>query len=420
MEAAAAQLDVMRTSTLSSLTMVSLIRGALVSLLLGVFATACAETPSESPAKRELALGFAVDTTAVPGAWWGVDSARIVLPEIVRTWREYLLVRHIPAQRAAFWTAADRARALDPDPLPTSESYLLDGRPLLIEALPLVAGDASRWVLRTVYVGGGTADHPGLLGMERTYIVRETGTDGKARWALASPVPFETAGWTRASVGRIDYVVHPSLSFARARATATAAWTDSLTNRFSVPATGQITYFQVPDLQTGNRVIGLEWVLSGDRAGGRASPVARIVLAANPRYAEAYKHELVHVLLHPLLGGRSAFVSEGVSYWLGGARGLSFIELMRDLGSYLEGQPTLTLASILAEDEGGPATSAQFPAAAAIFELAHRRSGDQLVRRLIDTLGSGSPTVADVARALDTTASELESDWRTLVTSYAR
>lgn len=117
---------------------------------------------------RKLALGFAVDTTVVPGGWWGVDTARASLREVVRAWRDYLVVRHDQAQRPAFWSAADRLQSSDPDPLMPSESYLLDGQPLLIEALPLVAGNPDRWLLRTVYVGGGTAVRPGLLGMERT------------------------------------------------------------------------------------------------------------------------------------------------------------------------------------------------------------------------------------------------------------
>lgn len=379
-----------------------------------------AQTPLDSAPVRRLGLGFAVDTTAVPGVWWGVDPALTALPAVVRTWRDYLLVRHKPAQRASFWTAADRAKTPDPDPLPGSESYLLDGHPLLIEALPLVAGDSSRWVLRTVYVGGGTAARPGLLGIERTYVVRETEADGRTRWALASPVSFETAGWHRERVGRIDYIVHPTLQFDRARAAVTAAWADSLVRRLAVGDSGTVTYYQVPDLQAGYRALGLEWVISGDRAGGRASPVARVVLAADPRYAEAYRHELVHVLLQSLAVGRSAFVGEGIAYWLGGARGQPFAGTMRDLAAYLAGQPDLTLAAILASNGEGATGSALLPAAAAVFELAHRRGGDLGVRRFVEALGTDAPTVAEVARVLGTPVPRLEADWRALVRSYAR
>ena len=144
---------------------------------------ACAQTSDSSdggaPASTKgLALGFAVDTTAVPGGWWGVDAARVELPAVVRTWRDYLVVRADSAKRAAFWSAADHARAPDPDLPVACKGCLLDARPLFVEALPLVAGDSSRWLLRTVYVGGGTAERPGLLAMERTFVVRELGRDG--------------------------------------------------------------------------------------------------------------------------------------------------------------------------------------------------------------------------------------------------
>lgn len=366
-----------------------------------------------------LALGYAVDTTVVPASWWGVDPARAVLPEVVRTWRDYLLIRHDPAKRASFWSRVDRARAADPDPLLVSESYLLDGKPILVEALPIVGGDPSRWVLRTLYVQGGTADRPGILGMERVHIVREPAANGGVRWALASPTPTETAGWQHARVGRIQYVVHPAVRFNAARAAETARWADALSERFHVADTAMVTYYQVPDLQAGLQALGLDLVLSADRVGGRANPPARVVVAADPRYAEAYYHELVHVLLHPIAGGRSAFVGEGIAYWLGGARGQSFQGMMRDLAGFLAARPGVTLERILKPDGDASVASARLPSAAAVFELVHRQSGDAGVRRFIDALGNAEPALADVARALGTTPARVEAEWRGIVTSFS-
>ena len=381
-----------------------------------------AQSPAvtDTAAAHQLALGYAVDTTMVPGAWWGVDPARSVLAEVVRTWRDYLTIRRDPAKRASFWSAADRVRAADPDPLLVSESYLLDGRPILVEALPIVGGDPSRWVLRTIYVRGGTADRPGILGMERVHIVREPDANGRVRWALASPTPIETADWQHTRVGRIEYVVHPALRFNAARAAETARWADALSKRFHVADTALVTYYQVPDLQAGFHALGLDLALSADRVGGRANPLARVVVAADPRYAEAYYHELVHVLLHPIAGGRSAFVGEGIAYWLGGARGQTFQGMMRDLAGFLAARPGVRLERILAPEGDGTLASARFPSAAAVFELVHRANGDDGVRRFVDALGTAEPSVADVARALGTTPGRVEADWRGLVTSFAR
>lgn len=385
---------------------------------------ACAQTSGTSaggaPAAAEgLALGFAVDTAAVPGGWWGVDAARAALPAVVRTWRDYLAVRADSAKRAAFWSAADRARAPDPDLALASEGYILDARPLLVEALPLSAGDSSRWLLRTVYVGGGTAERPGLLAMERTLVVRELGPDGRPRWALAHPAAQETAGWRHTRVGGIAYVVHPALPFDARQAAETAAWADSLTRRFGLGPAAPITYYQVPDLQAGQRVMGFDWALTADRVGGRANPRARVVLAADPRYGAAYRHELVHVLLAPVAGGRSAFVGEGIAYWLGGARGRPFGAMLGDLAAYLDRHPGIGLRAILAGDGTGAAGNARLPAAAAIFELAHRRGGDAGVRRFIARLRTEEPSMDDAARALGVTPDALETAWWALVRSYA-
>lgn len=380
---------------------------------------ALAQSSAErAPTAGQLSLGFAVDTTAVPGGWWGVDPALAALPAVVRTWRDYLAVRADSARRRAFWSAADRARAAEPDLALVSESYILEGRPLLVEALPVVAGDASRWVLRTVHVGVGSAARPGLLAMERTYVVRETDAGGGARWVLVQPAARETAGWRRTRSGAITYVVHPAVAWDARQAAATAAWADSLVRRFGLPPAAPVTYYQVPDLQAGQRVMGFDWAISADRAGGRANPEGRIVIAADPRYGAAYRHELVHVLLAPLVAGRSGFVGEGLAYWLGGARGRPFGAMLADLAGYLAGQPTIGLRDILAGDGTGVAGSAQLPAAAALFELAHRRGGDAAVRRFIAGVGAKDPTLDDVARAFGVTPDVLEAEWWRLVRAY--
>ncbi|MGI9139850.1 MAG: hypothetical protein ACR2GJ_01940 [Gemmatimonadaceae bacterium] len=355
-----------------------------------------------------------MDTTAVATSSWGVDPALIALPAVVRTWRDYLAVRADPTKRLRFWSSADQRRTPDPDLLVASERYILDANAVLVEALPLAAGDSSRWVLRTMYVGAGTAAHPGLLAMERIYMVREGG-----RWVLAHASAFETEGWQRAQVGPIEYVVHPAVRFNAARAAETARWAEATSERFGITNAAPITYYQVPDLQAAFRVMGLDWAISSDRVGGKANSPARVVFAANPRFGEAYRHELVHVLLHPLVGGSSSFVSEGIAYWLGGARGNSYPEMMRDLSLHLASQPAVGLGSILTSDGSGALAHARLPAAAGVFEIAHRRGGDSGVLRFVAALGKDEPALDAVARALGVAPAELELAWLSVVRSHS-
>ncbi len=373
---------------------------------------AAQDPPSETASQRRLVLGFAVDTIA--SSRWGTDPALTALPGVVRTWRDYLLVRADPEKRTTFWSAADRERSPDPDLIVASESYIFEAHRVLLEALPLVTGDSSRWMLRTMYFQPGTAERPGLLAQERINVVRE-GT----RWALSHPVADVTTDWARHVVGPIEYVVHPALQFNASRADATARWVDSTAQRFGLGDVAPITYYQVPHLAAAFSLMGLDWAITADRVGGRANPGARIVFAAHPCYGEAYRHELAHVLLAPLVKGRSSFTGEGMGYWLGGARGRSFPGMIRDVAGYLGRHPTMQLRAILEDRRNGDAASLRFPAAAVVFEIAYRRGGDAAVLQLIDQLGASEPTLGAIATALGMPAAELESTWQSVVRSMA-
>ncbi|MEX1187055.1 MAG: hypothetical protein WEA80_10740 [Gemmatimonadaceae bacterium] len=249
--------------------------------------------------------------------------------------------------------------------------------------------------------------------MERIHVVQEEG-----RWVLAHPSSAETEGWRRERVGLIEYVVHPVLRFDATRALETAQWVEDTAQRFGVSDVRPITYYLVPDLPAAFRVMGLDWGLTSDRVGGKANARARVVFAADPRFGEAYLHELAHVLLHPITGGASAFVQEGIAQWLGGARGKALPGVLHDLAGYLDRRPTIGLRAILTDDGSSAAASARFPAAAAVFELVHRRGGDTAIRNFLTAMGKDEPTLDSLARALGMVPAELESEWRALVRSY--
>ena len=61
--------------------------------------------------------------------------------------------------------------------------------------------------------------------------------------------------------------------------------------------------------------MGIDWTLSVDRVGGRAHPAAHLVIAADPRYVEEYRHELAHVLTDQRLQGAPLWMHEGVAVW---------------------------------------------------------------------------------------------------------
>jgi hypothetical protein len=287
-------------------------------------------------------------------------------PAVVRLWREYLAERGDGARRPAFWPAADRRRTPDPDPALAAEGYTAGAS---AQCHARVGAPTRR--RRRVAVGAPhgirrrrQSDAPGVLAMERVQAVREG--DGLA---LHHPSGVETAGWRRARLDRLEYVVHPALRFNVRRTAETARRVEATARRFGVADRAPITYYQVPDLEAACRVMGLDWALSADRVGRRANPGARAVFAADPRFGEASRHEFAPVrrapVLHaPWLGGASAFVGEGIASWLGGARGRPFPEMTRDRVSVLARQPALGPVGILASDAAPAAASPRLPAAA--------------------------------------------------------
>src|SRR5438445_13896153 len=63
----------------------------------------------------------------------------------------------------------------------------------------------------------------------------------------------------------------------------------------------------------------------------------------------AYRHELAHVILQPLVGRGSTgwLVMEGLMTWAGGSAGLDYNQLLPGLRTYVNSHPDLTIKSIL-------------------------------------------------------------------------
>ena len=378
-------------------------RGLVVAAALGA-AAACADAQP-----RPLGLGFAVDTAATAGTTWGLDAARDSVASVVRAWEANLRVRGDSAARRRLWSAADQARHREPDLQLVAAGYVADASPTVLDVQPLRAGDASAFLVRTLYTGRGSGEHPGVLALERVHVVREGG-----RWALAHPIADETRGWRRERVGAIEYVVHPSQPFDAAQAAEAARWTAELARRFGVAPLAPITYYQLPDLEAQSRLLGFDFAISADRVGGRADVRNRLVFAADPRFGAAYLHEIAHVVLQPVIGGMDPFWAEGMAYWLGGSRGMTPPAMLRSLGAWLAARPGMGLRAIVDGDD--PITqSARFPAAAAVLEAVHRRGGDAAVRRLLQRAGHAPVTFAALASAAGMPAAELERAWRAVV-----
>jgi hypothetical protein len=225
-----------------------------------------------------------------------------------------------------------------------------------------------------------------------------------------------TARWQREVVGTITYVIQPGLSFRRDRATAAAAFVDSVAVAFEVPRLAALTYYMTRSVDDVYRIMGLETDSTWGAVGGVAQPVNRQLFSGMPSIGEAYRHELAHMVLLPLVRNATHAVSEGVATWLGGTTGMDFPTATSTLARYLRDHPGVTLDSILT---GRYETAVMYPAGAVLVDLVFQSRGTVGVKALFDT-GVGSD---DFRRAVETLLGqswdEVNEHWRARVVDIA-
>ncbi len=213
-------------------------------------------------------------------------------------------------------------------------------------------------------------------------------TREKSRWVFANALPILTRTWRRERVGPIEYVMEPGYTFNRVRAESAVAFTDSLAVVFSVPRLAPLTYYLTSTSDEMTRILGLETRIKWGPSGGLAQAVNHQLFSGMPAIGERYAHELVHIMLRPLVKHTIAFADEGVATWLGGTSGMDFPVAARALATFLTSHPTVSLDSIMAGNitipSGTLAVSARYPAGAVFAMMVHERGGANAIRTLLD------------------------------------
>ena len=286
-------------------------------------------------------LGLAVASVAAQPVRSRVEIATLSANAIraYRTWESYLVSKSGKWSRAAgapsvYWSAAEQRRWPTYD---LAGFYLRDDAVPEILAIDLVntPGDS---VFRITTAFRLNAAPPATWWTDMTvtvFVVREEGT-----WRLSNALLRNTHSWHRVTVGPITYVYAPEYPYNRLRAHRAVAFTDSLAAAFGVPRLAPLTYYLLRDVDEVYRVMGLESRVKFGATGGAAQPVNRQLFSGIPALGEAYRHELAHLILAPLLSADTwYFVSEGVPTWIGGTAGVDFPTAARALAATLAARP---------------------------------------------------------------------------------
>lgn len=331
--------------------------------------------------------------------------------EAVRAlWSEYLTANR--DARAEFWSPAERERW----PLFDLASVFLTGSEAaeVLEVVPLnsAVDTAYRIVTRFWPAGSAARDSSAQPALTVTVYARRE----RRRWVLTGALSYHTATWTRTTRGRIAYVVAPGLRFNEERATRAAAFVDSLAHALQVPAPPRIEYYVTESVDQSMEILGALAPVRYGPDGGFARPVNAQVFSGIPTLGEEYRHELVHVLLAPLMSDASSLIaSEGVPTWFGGTGGLDYRGSVRRMAELLRDQPQLDLYAIIYGS--GISSEIRNPAGAVLTGMLLEANGVTAVREFLRTASSSLPET--LARLLGRSWESVAADWRMRVDRLA-
>jgi hypothetical protein len=184
-----------------------------------------------------------------------------------------------------------------------------------------------------------------------------------------------------------------------------------------VPAPPRIEYYVTESVDQAMEISGAVVPQRFGPNGGFARPVNAQVFSGIPALGENYRHELVHVLLLPIIrdASSSLLASEGVPTWFGGTAGRDFEGSVRHLDSLLRDEPTLDLRRIVYDMR--VSSEIRNATGAVLAQMVHEAGGMDAVRTYLRT---PAHAVQDtLAQLLARPWEVVVADWRQRVADIA-
>lgn len=371
-----------------------------IALTLLAAALAGASGASAQVPVTSITLGWAVDTTASP------------VREIVRTVAAYYQLPSPGRTPTTLWVAEEQARYPLYD-FAAPQLYRTRLPATIVEVSP-TSPDSTVYVVKTVFaVADSAGQNIQPFGLQRLYVhPAAAGSGAPYGWQLAGALAELTRSWTVQRVGGITYHFSSGYSFRRDRAEAANQFLDSAARRLGVSRPGPIDYYLTASWESVNRLMGLDWGLTGAAFAGRALPENRLVFAGNPALGEAFMHELAHVVLAAFGSAeqRHRMIEEGVATWLGGGnRGPDVGTYFTLLNQYLIEHPEMTLSGLLSRFD---AEEAFYATGALIADGALRHGGLSALRRVLTIGPRNEELLGALPGLLGVSPGGLDAWWR--------
>lgn len=335
-----------------------------------------------------------------------------------RVWDEYLASKKGQFARYAgepspLWDSAEQQRWPMYD---LAGFYLSDGAlPEVLSVRPVNARADTAYQIVTRFWPQGTTTRDSTAAPELTMTVYAR--RDSERWVLANALPYKTAPWAHATSGRVSFYTAPTLQSNAERAGRSAAFVDSLAAAFHVAPPPHLDYYSTESVDQALEILGVVFPRRFGAAGGFAKPVNFQVFSGIPALGEEYRHEIVHVVLLPIIRGSSTslLASEGVPTWFGGTAGRDYAGSVRHMNSLLTARPEITLDKIL--DDMSVPSDIRNAAGAVLAEMVHEAGGVDAVREYLRTPGRGLRDV--LVRLLARPWPAVVAEWRERVDRIA-
>ncbi|MCX6027009.1 MAG: hypothetical protein NTY23_12260, partial [Chloroflexi bacterium] len=139
----------------------------------------------------------------------------------------------------------------------------------------------------------------------------------------------------------------------------------------------------------------------------------RTIFVGSRTEAEAYYHELAHIVLFATLPplGRQGLIDEGAATWLGGSRGRSYAQLLPFLVRIQNENPVLPFARVneLSDEDRDIAF---YSTGALLVDAVYRANGMRGVRRLLSAGRADAELYAVLSETIGVTQAGFDAWWR--------
>jgi hypothetical protein len=341
-----------------------------------------------------------------------VDTSQTEVKQVYHLWRSYLSSQPDSIYDNPYWLEAEKGRYTDFD-ISRRWTYgytLASGRSahevfgLTPRVLSIEKEREGLYAIRTLYAPDSSKPHE-IYSFQRVYADQENG-----KWKLRNALSLLTENWERTRVGPLRYVYPPDYEFDRKKAERSAAFIDSLEQKFELPETEPIAYYIGRNYDEMAEICGLDYAWDGNT--GRVYYENRQIFVGTA--SERYPHEIVHIVvggqydLHPL-------ISEGLAMYLGGFGKQTLHDLAGPVAERVV-EKGLTLEDMFSGQGMNPGT--YYAGGAVLVEAIYEKGGREMLNSFLSRAESESEVYEALSELLAVEQSEAGEWWKSKLMEY--